>query len=62
MATKKKVTEDVTVETSEIKEEVRKELSKAQLEFVNMMTKYKEQNPVKYAKKEEEFMRKLNSL
>jgi hypothetical protein len=62
MATKKKVTEDVTVETSEIKEEVRKELSKAQLEFVNMMTKYKEQNPVKYAKKEEELMRKLNSL
>jgi len=59
---KKKVTEEVIVETAEVKEEARKELSKAQLEFVSMMESYKKSNPTKYAQKEEGFIKKLNSL
>lgn len=62
MALKKKVTEEVTVETAEVKEVARKELSKAQLEFVAMMESYKKSNPAKYAQKEEGFIKKLNSL
>lgn len=62
MAVKKKVTEEVIVETAEVKEEQRKELSKAQLEFVAMMENYKKSNPTKYAQKEEAFIKKLNSL
>ncbi len=62
MALKKKVTEEVIVETAEVKEEQRKELSKAQLEFVAMMESYKKANPAKYAQKEEGFIKKLNSL
>jgi hypothetical protein len=58
---KKKVVEDV-VETPETKDEAVKELSKAQLEFVAMMENYKKTNPVKYAQKEEGFIKKLNSL
>ncbi len=59
---KKKVTPDVIVETAEVKEVARKELSKAQLEFVAMMESYKKSNPAKYAQKEEGFIKKLNSL
>ncbi len=62
MAAKKKVTEEVIVETAEVKEVARKELSKAQLEFVAMMESYKKSNPAKYAQKEEAFIKKLNSL
>ena len=62
MAAKKKVTEEVIVETAEVKEVARKELSKAQLEFVAMMESYKKSNPAKYAQKEEGFIKKLNSL
>ena len=62
MAAKKKVTEEVIVETAEVKEVARKELSKAQLEFVAMMESYKKSNPAKYAQKEEGFLKKLNSL
>ncbi len=62
MAAKKKVTEEVIVETAEVKEVARKELSKAQLEFVAMMENYKKSNPAKYAQKEEGFIKKLNSL
>ena len=62
MAAKKKVTEEVIVETAEVKEEARKELSKAQMEFVAMMESYKKSNPAKYAQKEEGFIKKLNSL
>lgn len=59
---KKKVTEEVIVETAEVKEEARKGLSKAQIEFVSMMESYKKSNPTKYAQKEEGFIKKLNSL
>ena len=62
MAAKKKVTEEVIIETAEVKEVARKELSKAQLEFVAMMESYKKSNPAKYAQKEEGFIKKLNSL
>lgn len=62
MAAKKKVTEEVIVETAEVKEVARKELSKAQLEFVAMMESYKKSNPAKYVQKEEAFIKKLNSL
>ena len=62
MAAKKKVTEEVIVETAEVKEVARKELSKAQLEFVAMMESYKKSNPAKYAQKEDAFIKKLNSL
>lgn len=62
MAAKKKVTEEVIVEAAEVKEVARKELSKAQLEFVAMMESYKKSNPAKYAQKEEAFIKKLNSL
>ena len=55
--------EQAKVETKEPnKEEARKELSKAQLEFVSMMESYKKSNPTKYAQKEEGFIKKLNSL
>ena len=62
MAAKKKVTEEVIVGTAEVKEVARKELSKAQLEFVAMMENYKKFNPTKYAQKEDAFIKKLNSL
>ncbi len=62
MAAKKKVTEEVIVETAEVKEVARKELSKAQLDLMRTMELYKKQNPVKYAQKEEGFIKKLNSL
>lgn len=75
MAAKKKVTvptELITDEMREVgvdettpmitKEEARKELSKAQLEFFAMMENYKKSNPAKYAQKEEGFIKKLNSL
>ena len=75
MAAKKKVTVPTELITDEMreagvdettpmitKEEARKELSKAQLEFVAMMESYKKSNPAKYAQKEEGFIKKLNSL
>lgn len=44
------------------KEQAQKEMSPEAIAYMEMILNYKKHNPVKYAQKEEAFLKKLNTL